>query len=185
MRLNMATQIETRLQIAACVNELMKKKPLEKISVVEVCKAADISRTTFYSYFQDVYAVSEWLWEYTIRNILTGIGTEYGWSEGHRRVYEFMLKNKNCFLHTESDRHRNSFLAPADENSLKIHAKNIETKLGRPLTDKELQLLSYISYIHASITHKWISDGMEVPPAEMQEMIADLLPPLIIDTLGK
>ena len=181
----MASQTDTRLQIAACVNDLMKKKPMEKISVVEVCKAMEISRTTFYSYFQDIYAVSEWLWEYATRDILSGIGTEYGWSEGHRRLYDFMLSNRQCFIHTENKNNGNSFLEPADQNSIKIHVENIERNLGRPLTEKELQLLSYISYIHASITHKWIRDGMVVPPKEMQEMIAGLVPPLITETVGK
>ena len=181
----MISQLDTRLQIAKCLNELMKKKPIKSISVVELCKAADISRTTFYTYFHDIFAVSEWLWEYSASDILSNIGKEYGWSEGHRRLYEFMLQNKECILYTENDRLANSFISSADERSFTIHISAIEEKLGRSLTKKELQLLQYISYIHASITHKWIHDGMVVEPAEMQEMIADILPPLITETLGR
>ena len=34
---------------------LMKEKPLNKISVTEICKKADVNRSTFYSYYTDIY----------------------------------------------------------------------------------------------------------------------------------
>lgn len=35
--------------------ELMKEKPLNKISVTEICKRADVNRSTFYAYYTDIY----------------------------------------------------------------------------------------------------------------------------------
>lgn len=35
--------------------ELMKEKPLNKISVTEICKRADVNRSTFYAYYMDIY----------------------------------------------------------------------------------------------------------------------------------
>ncbi len=39
--------------------ELMKEKPLNKISVTEICKTADVNRSTFYSYYTDIYDLHE------------------------------------------------------------------------------------------------------------------------------
>ena len=38
----------TKLWIAGQMRELMKHKPIGKIRVTEICKAADIERPTFY-----------------------------------------------------------------------------------------------------------------------------------------
>ena len=34
---------------------LMREKPLNKISVTEICERADVNRSTFYSYYTDIY----------------------------------------------------------------------------------------------------------------------------------
>ncbi len=35
--------------------ELMKEKPINKISVTEICEKADVNRSTFYAYYTDIY----------------------------------------------------------------------------------------------------------------------------------
>ncbi len=35
--------------------ELLRKKPLEKITVVEICKLANVNRSTFYANYLDIY----------------------------------------------------------------------------------------------------------------------------------
>ena len=35
--------------------ELMRDKPLNKITVKEICELADVNRSTFYAYYEDIY----------------------------------------------------------------------------------------------------------------------------------
>ncbi len=35
--------------------ELMKEKPINKITVTQICEMADVNRSTFYSYYTDIY----------------------------------------------------------------------------------------------------------------------------------
>ena len=37
--------------------DLMDQKPLEKITVTEICKIADVNRSTFYAYYEDTRAL--------------------------------------------------------------------------------------------------------------------------------
>jgi AcrR family transcriptional regulator len=48
------TQYSKRM-IRESLYELMKEKPLNKISVTEICNKADVTRSTFYSYYTDIY----------------------------------------------------------------------------------------------------------------------------------
>jgi len=51
----------TKLWIAAKMKELMKKKPLGKIRITEICKEAEIERSTFYYHFKDKYDLVAWI----------------------------------------------------------------------------------------------------------------------------
>ena len=41
--------------IREALYELMQQKPLGKISVKEICEMADVNRSTFYTYYEDIY----------------------------------------------------------------------------------------------------------------------------------
>lgn len=43
------------------MREIMKHKPINKIRVTEICKAADIERSTFYYHFKDKYDLVAWM----------------------------------------------------------------------------------------------------------------------------
>lgn len=54
--------------------ELRAKKPLEKITVKELCSLALINKSTFYSHYEDIYALSEAIEQETVASIIESIG---------------------------------------------------------------------------------------------------------------
>lgn len=54
MKENRRTQMTKKL-LKESVFELMEKKPLNKITIKEICANADVNRTTFYKYYGDQY----------------------------------------------------------------------------------------------------------------------------------
>ena len=54
--------------------ELRSKKPLEKITVKELCERAMINKSTFYSHYEDIYALSETMEQETVASIIGSIG---------------------------------------------------------------------------------------------------------------
>ena len=53
--------------------EMRAKKPLEKITVTELCKKAEINKSTFYVHYRDIYDLSEQLETEVIDSILESI----------------------------------------------------------------------------------------------------------------
>lgn len=51
----------TKLWIADKMKRLMKKKPLDRIRITEICQAAEIERSTFYYHFRDKYELVAWI----------------------------------------------------------------------------------------------------------------------------
>lgn len=47
----------TKRLLQDALMELLEEKPLEKITVTQVCQKADVNRSTFYAYYPDVGAL--------------------------------------------------------------------------------------------------------------------------------
>lgn len=71
---------------------LMEEKPWEKISVIEICRKADITRGTFYQYFGDIYDLIEQL----EHNLLTDLGERFSKipknNGSHCRIEDFLTR---------------------------------------------------------------------------------------------
>lgn len=56
--------------------ELRAKKPLEKITVKELCALACINKSTFYSHYEDIFALSELMEAETITAVVKNISAQ-------------------------------------------------------------------------------------------------------------
>ncbi len=64
---------KSRSSIINTFLEIRSKKPLEKITVTELCKKADLNKSTFYVHYHDIYDLSEQLETEVIDSILESI----------------------------------------------------------------------------------------------------------------
>lgn len=51
----------TQKKLASSLKDLMKKKPLSKITVSELCSACGVNRKTFYYHFENIYSLLDWM----------------------------------------------------------------------------------------------------------------------------
>lgn len=90
---------KTKKKIGVVLAELLQEKELRDITVQEIADKADISRTTFYNYFLDVYDIYEQL----EKTVLTDLGlliTEYGLkttNEVYRVAFGYIRENPEIF----------------------------------------------------------------------------------------
>jgi AcrR family transcriptional regulator len=61
--------IYTKMMLKESLINLLEKKDISKISVKEICKNADINRTTFYNHYNDQYDLMRKLENELIENI--------------------------------------------------------------------------------------------------------------------
>lgn len=77
-------------------------KPLEVISVNDICKKVGISRQTFYNYFESKYMLRSWWSEYCEQFTLDRIGINLSWEEGSIRYARLMLSPGNFIFKSAS-----------------------------------------------------------------------------------
>ncbi|MCD7818947.1 MAG: TetR/AcrR family transcriptional regulator [Lachnospiraceae bacterium] len=69
---------KTKESITNAFLELRSRKPLEKITVKELCEKAMINKSTFYSHYTDVYDLSEQLENEVVEAVLSNLSEQSG-----------------------------------------------------------------------------------------------------------
>ncbi len=173
-----------RLLIAEALNDLLKERPLDDITVVELCDEAGISRSTFYTYFEDIYEVGVWVWERKNREIFEGLGERYGYRECFERLYAHLREDSGRTGRVIPERNVRKDLTYAAANSFELLRDRVEKSRGRRLTDDEYDQLDYVSRANETVTLKWFEDGMVVEPGRIARYVAEMAPTFVIQAVG-
>ncbi|MBO5087305.1 MAG: TetR/AcrR family transcriptional regulator [Lachnospiraceae bacterium] len=78
---------KTQNAIKEAFMELRTKKPMEKITVTELCKLACINKSTFYDHYEDIYTLSERLEIETVVRIIESIPRELDYTFENPEVF--------------------------------------------------------------------------------------------------
>ena len=78
---------KTKLAIKNAFMELRAKKPLEKITVKELCELAYINKSTFYSHYEDIHALSDALEYEMVLEIVSSIPKDLDYSFENPEVF--------------------------------------------------------------------------------------------------
>ena len=162
----------TKRMLKEALVQLLESKPIEKITVYEICQTAEINRTTFYKYYGSQYDLLEdieadFLHElevnlqdsdniYTLLNILTYINT-------HRDACRVLLESstsagflEKVFSHTQLTRQLEHIAPKQSEVSRKY-------------------LREFVVYGSYSIVRRWLLSEQPEPPEEIARIINDVV----------
>ncbi len=70
----------TKQVIREALFDLMEDRPINKITVTDICKEADINRSTFYAYYEDVYELLSSIQSEMFENVILTLSSE-NWFE--------------------------------------------------------------------------------------------------------
>lgn len=174
-----------RYFVAQTLNDLLAKRPIAQISVVDLCEEAGISRSTFYTYFDDIYAVGEWLWEQEFRSIFEGLGMDYGYFECYRRLYTRLKELGPRYAFVRPVRPASGGKTYAGSNTFGALVRCLERSLDRALTQEESMRVEYASCAEEAVTLKWFAMDMSTPPEVLAGYIAEMAPAFMKSALGE
>ncbi|MCD8382086.1 MAG: TetR/AcrR family transcriptional regulator [Clostridiales bacterium] len=131
----------TREALVNAFFQLAGKKDINRITIREITALAGYNRTTFYRYFEDVYALVEYAEDeflQSVRRALESHGTEGPVSEG--KFFEVVI---NCFHENRdristlmSEQNRSHFLRRIEENiTNRLYGAHNNTPKKRIITD--------------------------------------------------
>lgn len=165
----------TRMVIEQCFLELLREKPVAKITVTELCEKAQINRATFYKHYQDVPQLLEKL----ENDLFDQIRDMF---RAQAENMESMLMDMMRYTKREWER----FMALGSDNG----DPNLMTKTfllcyenAYPIVEQNMPNLSetqrqmvfqFMSQGSGGILTWWIKDGMLEAPEAVVKMIMKL-----------
>ena len=117
----------TKLWIADKMRAIMKHKPIDKIRVTEICKAADIERPTFYYHFKNKYDLVAWM--FCTDAYGTDITSVASAAAGMNRMKQEILFYKRAY----EDSSQNALWHYMVEYFTKRYTELAKEKLGNPV----------------------------------------------------
>lgn len=157
----------TKTVIRQALFELLKDKPINKITVTDICKLADINRSTFYSYYEDVYALLTQIQNELFENIVFTLSSK-NWFEDLLKLVD---ENRDlCQVligpHGDSSFIRQLFYLGYD-NSIKVWQKLYPNATA---TDMDYSY-AYLANGMIGILENWICSGYKQTIEEVGELI--------------
>lgn len=165
----------TRMIIEQSFLELLREKPVSKITVTELCERAQLNRATFYKHYLDIPDLMEKIEESLFDQIRESFGQE------KIRLQPFLVKmmfytreNQSRFLALGGDHGDPNLMTKTFqvcyESAYPLLAQNL-VKLKEP--EKEM-LYSFLSYGAGAILTWWIKNGMQEAPEDVAQLILSL-----------
>ncbi|MDO4290575.1 MAG: TetR/AcrR family transcriptional regulator [Eggerthellaceae bacterium] len=177
---------DVKTSIEDAFKSVLKEKPYSKITVSEICDRACVSRRTFYKYFQDKEAIVGELFDRHVMKPLRDVhailplrDTKLMENVFIERMYESIYAERAYYTDLVGP------MRGCDDTFLRvatwaIHAFNTE-HIQRIVEGRADWKIDYVAYFFASsqamLVQKWISDGMEVSPAELAELYNSITMP--------
>lgn len=145
----------TKSVIREALFELLREKPLSRVTVTDICKLADINRSTFYSYYEDVNSLMNTIQTEVFENILDSLNTDDWFDE----LLHLVDENRDLFSiligpHGDSQFIRQLIYLGYD-NSMRLWAE-----MYPDATPAEMDYAyAYISYGVIGILENWVCDN--------------------------
>ena len=161
----------TKKMLEEALLDLMKNKPVEKITPTELCRKATVNRNTFYSHYSSVSELYESI-ENSLINSVDESLNESGTTIEAITVICRMLKSNKMISDIIFSKHFSSkimkrvFVMTDKFNMNKMNSENSK------LSDNYKQMVSaYTIMGSAAALECWVKNGMRESPEEVAEFI--------------
>jgi AcrR family transcriptional regulator len=156
---------------------LMRKKHISKISVRELCEAAEINRSTFYAHYRDQYGLLRYVEREALNNIkrhlrsLDSSDTQFISAQALKGILDYIKDNPELFHALISENSDFAF-----QRTIVELTQVISSQIGQsedPRTSKYLEAFGVMGCI--SVLQKWLQDGTIESTDKMADLILQIL----------
>lgn len=180
----------TRQALNDALIETLKTKPMDRISVKELCERADINRSTFYLHYeslQDLYQMSvESLYEEVRQSLERFVEKDRGWLDmifydGEvrlpiiRHILSFLYDNRGLIQVLIAADEHGDFLKPFYESGKESVLQTLRES-GAPVAESvAVYYYHYVASGLIGLTLQWVENGMKESPDEITALLEHLI----------
>lgn len=159
---------DSEKKIQSALLELLKTEKAQDITVQDICKKAEVNRTTFYAHFSDIRELTESS-EIQIREAIMMAfqedGSEQQSGEQWQLFFLHSMEDYGNFYHLYFQYHKNE---PAQNGPAQVWLSTVYGQLDR------YRQVFYQAGVEA-ILRQWAENGCKDSPEEIQSIISQRL----------
>ncbi len=164
----------TKRALEQSLKNLLREKPLSKITVTDITEDCGISRMTFYYHFKDIYDLVEWACMDDAAKALANKKTYDTWQQGFIQIFHAVRENKVFVMNVYRCVNREQvekYLVPLTDQL--IMGVITERAAGMTVREADQQFIAQVySYAFVGIMLDWIRDDMRADPEELVNRLA-------------
>ncbi len=177
------TNMETQLKFAQSLKNLMRQHPLEKITVKDIVEGCNLTRQTFYRYFEDKFALVNWYFEVLVQDSFHAMNGKNTLRQALERKFSFVEQELLFFRVAFQTQSCQSLIEYDYRYIYQFYEELIGRKTKAPLTPEIAFSLEL--YCRGSIvqTVSWVNQKNRPKPKEMALLLEQALPQNLRDLL--
>lgn len=162
----------TKTLIKTAMMELMETLPIEKITVTDVCKTADVNRSTFYAYYEDTRQLlseieNDVLDHLPVLSDSPRILSEETLLETLKVFFSYVKKNERLFR---------ILIVHRDNNSFNQRLVAAITNIFKAVQQSKNELRERYTYIFCvsgvlGAMREWINNNFPLSPEDFAKMV--------------
>lgn len=167
----------TKQALANSLQNLLKKTPLDKITVKELVEDCGVNRQTFYYHFQDIYDLLDWVFTREAEDAIAENKTYETWQQGFLQAFRRMEERKSLIRNVYNSagrEHLERYLYQMVYDVLidVIH----ELAKGRAVAEEDQRFIAnFYKWAFVGLLLEWIQTGMKERPEMIMEQLAKLI----------
>lgn len=167
----------TKKALEASLKNLLRKKPLDKITIQDLTDDCGISRTTFYYHFQDIYELVEWSCQTDFGRALEGKKTYSTWEDGFRQIFAEVYRDKefiyNVYRYTD---HKGMERYLYDRVFDLLYGVVEEQSAGLTVSEADKRFIAnFYKYGFVGLMLDWLEKGMKDDPDRLVDRLGEIL----------
>ena len=164
----------TKRALEQSLKNLLREKPLSKITVTDITEDCGISRMTFYYHFKDIYDLVEWACMEDAAKALANKKTYDTWQQGFVQIFHAVRENKVFVMNVYrcvSREQVEKYLVPLTDQL--IMGVIAERSAGMTVREEDKQFIAQVhSYSFVGLMLDWIKDDMRAEPELLVNKLA-------------
>lgn len=168
---------DTQQIIQTAFIRLLNQKPLDRITVKDIVSECNVSRNTFYYYYQDIYALLEQVLLDETEQALQVDFTDSNWPEGVIRSAHFALRNRRAIYHifrSDGRRFLERYLNRVVGEVVGRYVRQQAVDIHPDEKDVRLVTMFYRKAL-TGIMMDWMAHGMKDDPEQVIRRLGQLL----------
>lgn len=167
----------TQMVIKQNFIELLKKQPLNRITVKKICELAGINRATFYKYYADPFDLLEKMEQEMIEELRQYVGKreQKGIQKALIMILEKIKSDSELYMAVASENGDDRFPARIFEICYQYVAMDIRRQFPQLSNTQQEWLYYYMAQGCSGILNCWIRGGMKEPAGSVAEFAEKLL----------